>query len=347
MRYTVDVTTCLAFGHNLSTTLEASNETAIQRHLNVILPRLFKQLLTPFRRPRWLRARAVEAHVLALREEVRGFIARTREQLAQRPELRASPENLIQALVAASEDDKQGITDEDVSGNVLTMLLAGEDTTAHTLAWLFWLLSLNPQAVAGARAEVDAVLPADGVVRSIEQLVQLDEVEACASEAMRLKPVAPLIMSEAGEDAVVAGVLVPRGAMVACLLRPAAVDEVHFPDPQRFDPARWRAGDAGGKSLSSAKRVAMPFGAGPRICPGRYLALAEIKMVAAMLLANFELESVGAPGEGRAGRAARADDVARQSQDAAAAAGSCTGGAARAVLLESRRHTSTEKQETK
>jgi cytochrome P450 len=48
--------------------------------------------------------------------------------------------------------------------------------------------------------------------------------------------------------------------------------------------------------MSSAKRVSMPFGAGPRMCPGRYLAIAEIKMVAAMLLSNFEIEDVSAPG---------------------------------------------------
>jgi len=228
---------------------------------------------------------------------VRGFIAQTREQLAARPELRRQPENLIQALLAAAEDGNQGITDEDVSGNVLTMLLAGEDTTAHTLAWLFWLLHANPQAVAQARAEVDAVLPPGGLVRSTEELARLDQVEACANEAMRLKPVAPVIMNEVAEDAVVADVLVPRGAIVVCMMRPGGMDAKQFAQPSRFDPARWNA-DEGGKSMSAAKRATMPFGAGPRMCPGRYLAMAEIKMVTAMLLANFEVEEVSAPGGG-------------------------------------------------
>ncbi|NML43974.1 cytochrome P450 [Ramlibacter sp. G-1-2-2] len=295
MRYTVDVTTCLAFGHNLNT-LEASSETAIQQHLNVILPALFKRLLTPFELPRWMRNRSLRHHVVALRAEVQAFIARARAQLDERPELRERPENLIQALIAASQKGQQGITDEDVAGNVLTMLLAGEDTTAHTLAWLFWLLGRHPQAVAMARAEVDAVLPPDGVACSVEQLAGLDEVEACASEAMRLKPVAPLLMNEVGEDTEVAGVLVPKGAIVACLLRRPALDEGQFPDPQRFDPSRWRTGQPGAKSLSSAKRAVMPFGAGPRMCPGRYLAMTEVKMVTAMLLANFDLEFVGVPG---------------------------------------------------
>jgi cytochrome P450 len=296
MRYTVDVTTCLAFGHDLNT-LEASAENAIQQHLNVILPALFKRLLAPFALPAWLRDKSLDHHVLALREAVRGFIAQTREQLAARPELRERPENLIQALLAAAEDGQQGITDEDVSGNVLTMLLAGEDTTAHTLAWLFWLLNANPQAVAQARAEVDAVLAPGGLVRSTEDLARLDVVEACANEAMRLKPVAPVIMNEVAEDVVVGGVLVPRGAIVVCMMRPGGMDAKQFAQPQAFDPARWNA-EAGGKSMSAAKRATMPFGAGPRMCPGRYLAMAEIKMVTAMLLANFEVAEVCAPGGG-------------------------------------------------
>jgi cytochrome P450 len=81
-----------------------------------------------------------------------------------------------------------------------------------------------------------------------------------------------------------------------CLMRPAAVDERHFAQARAFRPERWLAGP----SLSSAKRVAMPFGAGPRICPGRYLALAEIKMVIAMLFASFRVESVTTPDGGDA-----------------------------------------------
>jgi cytochrome P450 len=98
-----------------------------------------------------------------------------------------------------------------------------------------------------------------------------------------------------GEDVVVADVLVPRGTIVVCVMRPGGMDAGQFPLPQQFDPSRWQA-EAGGKSMSAAKRATMPFGAGPRMCPGRYLAMAEIKMVAAMLLANFELVEVATPG---------------------------------------------------
>jgi cytochrome P450 len=68
-------------------------------------------------------------------------------------------------------------------------------------------------------------------------------------------------------------------------MRHGSLDERHFPGAGEFDPQRWLSG--------ADKRMSMPFGSGPRICPGRYLALLEIKMAMAMLLGSFEIESVG------------------------------------------------------
>jgi cytochrome P450 len=295
MRYTVDVTTGLAFGSNLNT-LEQSDDAAIQKHLNVIFPTLAKRVLAPVDFQHWLPDRETMRHVQALREAVSDFITKARAQLTAHPALREAPQNLIQALIAGRDREGSGLTDEDVSGNVLTMLLAGEDTTANTLAWMVWLLFNNPPALESARREVDGLLPSHGLVSSMEELSKLDEVEACAHEAMRLKPVAPLNIVEAAHDVVVGDVLVPKGAFVVCLMRPPGLDAAAFPDPSAFSPARWRsAKDGSVTALSSAKRVAMPFGAGPRICPGRYLAIAEIKMVAAMLLSGFDLTEVAAP----------------------------------------------------
>jgi cytochrome P450 len=295
MRYTVDVTTGLAFGHDLNT-IEQGDDVAIQQHLNFILPALFRRVLTPLDVEHWFPSREERAHVAALAVAVQGFIDRTRALLKERPELREKPENLIQSLVA-TRDAGGGLTDEVVSANVLPMLLAGEDTTATTLAWMLWLLRQNPGALAKARAEVDSVVGAGGLATSMEQLSRLDYVDACANEALRVKPVAPLIILQAAEDAEIDGVFAPAGTFVMCLMRMGGMDAARFPDPHAFTPERWLQGDdaAAGRMLSP-KRVVMPFGAGPRVCPGRYLALAEIKMVMAMLLANFDVRSVAADG---------------------------------------------------
>ena len=293
MRYTVDVTAGLAFGTDINT-LE-SDDDVIQNHLNKVFPAVFKRIVAPFVYWRWFKLpadRELGRSLHVIRQAVESFITQARSRIEREPARRTQPTNLIEAMIAARDTEGSGLDDTDVAGNVLTMLLAGEDTTANTLAWTIYLLSRNPQALERARKEVRGVLGAERVPRHYDQLAALPYVEACAHECMRLKPVAPLIMNEAVRDSVVAGVEVRKGEFVMCLMRLGATDARHFPQPQDYDPARWLADPAGVKAASSAKRVSMPFGAGPRLCPGRYLALLEMKMVLAMLLAGFEIQSV-------------------------------------------------------
>jgi cytochrome P450 len=293
MRYTVDVTAGLAFGADINT-LE-SEEEVIQSHLDKLLPALFKRIMAPVQYWRWFKLpadRRLDRHLEALRKTVQGFIAAARERIERDASLRARPTNLIEAMIAARDTPESGLSDTDVAENVLTMLLAGEDTTANTLAWMIWLLSGNPAALERARDEVRSVLGGERLPSRYEQLSALPFVEACANETMRLKPVVPQITSQAARDTVVAGIEIPAGTIVMCLMRPGAVDERHFPRAAEFDPARWLGDGGPARAAASAKRIAMPFGAGPRLCPGRYLALLEIKMVIAMLLAGFEIEAV-------------------------------------------------------
>ena len=91
---------------------------------------------------------------------------------------------------------------------------------------------------------------------------------------------------------------VPAGTLVMGVMRHDAVSERHLPGAAAFDPQRW-LGDA--KQAGVAKRLSMPFGAGPRICPGRYLALMEIKLAMAALLRHFDIAAVDTP-DGQAPR---------------------------------------------
>jgi len=226
---------------------------------------------------------------------VEGFVAQARARMAANPALAAHPHNLLEAMIAAADQPDSGIDDAQVMGNVLTMLLAGEDTTANTLAWMIHLLWQNPDALARATEEVRRVC-GDVKAPTLEQMAQLDYVEACAHETMRLKPVAPLMPQEVNRDVVVGDVQLRKGMVVVNLLRVDAVSEAHMPNPKAFLPQRWLGDEAhphGAAQLAqSAKRVSMPFGAGPRICPGRYLALLEMKMAMATLLGRFDITSV-------------------------------------------------------
>ncbi|GAB3653728.1 cytochrome P450 [Ramlibacter alkalitolerans] len=288
MRFTVDVIAGLAFGADIDTL--GNEQDPIQQHMDQIFPMVARRLLAPVPYWRWFklpRDRRLDAHLQALDAAVAGFIAAARERLQADPALRASPSNLIEAMLAAREQPGNALTDQDVAANVVTMLLAGEDTTANTLSWMLWLLCRDAGALRRAGEEVRAALGDERVPTCYEQMEHLPFVEACAHETMRLKPVAPLLPQQAARDTVLAGVAIPKGTMCIFLMRPGATDARYFEAPESFRPERWLGAEAG-----PGKRVAMPFGAGPRICPGRYLALLEIKVAMATVLGSFELEAV-------------------------------------------------------
>ena len=296
MRFTVDAIAGLAFGSEMNT-LE-SDEEAIQQHLDKIFPAVSRRMLSPLPYWRYLRLpadRRLERGVLAVNAAVQSFIGKARQRLKADPQLRQSPANLLEAMIIAADQADSGVDDHDVAGNVLTMLLAGEDTTANTLAWMLHLLQRNPLALQKVQDEVRGVAGGDGPdhVFTQDQLALLDYVEACAHETMRLKPVGPLNLVQALRDTTVANVRVPAGGMVWLVMRHDTVQEAHFINPDVFEPQRWLEESGSGAAPTSAKRVSMPFGAGPRVCPGRYLALLEMKMAIAMLFNSFDIESVG------------------------------------------------------
>jgi len=291
MRFTVDAIAGLAFGTDVNT-LE-SDDDIIQRHLDKVFPKLYTRIIAGL--PYWRifklpSDRALDRALAAVNTAIEGFIASARQQLAADPARRAAPQNLLEAMIVAADQPGSGIGDDQVAGNVMTMLLAGEDTTANTLAWCIWLLHEHPQALARATAEARSVM-ADGGPVTLEHLSRLDYIEACTHETMRLKPVAPQLPLQAVKDTVVGDVAVPAGQVLINLMRHDSVDDAFMPEAQAFKPERWLGEQ--GLSPTSAKRMSMPFGAGPRMCPGRYLALQEMKMVLLTLLTRFDIESVG------------------------------------------------------
>lgn len=295
MRYTVDTIAGLAFGAKVNT-LESEGD-IIQKHLDKIFPAMFNRMFALLPTWRYLPSRADRELTVALREVMKavdGFVAQARERMAREPALRAHPDNLLEAMIAAADQPDSGIDDSQVAGNVLTMLLAGEDTTANTLAWMIYLLWSNPDTLALASAEVRRVC-GDARDLTIEQIAQLDYVEACAHETMRLKPVAPQIGFQTLKDTVVGDVQVPKGTMILSVMRVDGVSEEHVTNAAAFMPERWLEGNDPSLNATSPKRVSMPFGGGPRICPGRYLALLEMKVAMATLLGRFDIVALDTP----------------------------------------------------
>jgi cytochrome P450 len=292
MRYTVDTIAGLAFGARVDTL--SRDDDVIQQHLDKIFPAMTRRMFAPLPLWRWFPSQAdreLERSLVAVKQAVADFIAQARARLAADPARRDNPHNLLEAMITAADQPDSGIDDSQVAGNVLTMLLAGEDTTANTIAWMIHLLWAHPQALAQATAEVRRVCTGTEVP-TLEMIEQLEYVEACCHETMRLKPVAPLLPQQALKPTVLGGVQIDTGMVVMGLMRVDSVSDAHVPNAAQFDPQRWLGDGRPGQAASAAKRISMPFGAGPRICPGRYLALLEMKMAMAVLLQQFDIERV-------------------------------------------------------
>jgi len=287
MRYSVDVTTQFAFGYDANTLETGDGE--MQRHMNLIFDRLNRRLTSPVAYWRWtplLRDHKLDHAVQEVQRFAHRLIDQARDRIAANPELKSAPTNLIEALLVSRAEDGRPYSDEEVYGNAIVALLAGEDTTANTLAWIIHLLTQNPGVQRHLQTEADEVLGNSPLWDALDQARSLRFTDAVANEGMRLKPVAPLLVFCATRDCQLGALEVPKGCHVFLLNQYMASQESAYAEAQRFWPERWLAADAS----RIENQPPMPFGSGPRLCPGRNLALMEIKSVLAMIAKHFTLE---------------------------------------------------------
>lgn len=289
MRFTVDVTTELAFGLDVNTV--ETDGPVIQQKLDKVFPILNWRVNAPFPYWRYLRLpkdRELDRALVDIQAQVNSMIADVRRRMEADPTLFQAPTNFLEAIIAAKETEGIEFSDADIFGNVCTLLLAGEDTTANTIAWAINYFIEYPSHFARARAEVDTALAGAALPQEIEQTAQLPFIEAFYNETMRLKPVAPLNAMEPLEDIEVNGYRIPKGTIIMMLTRRIAVDDARFGHAAEFDPDRWLKSEAE-RGCPHDTSAFVPFGSGPRFCPGRNLALLEIRTVLAMLCRNFEV----------------------------------------------------------
>ena len=290
-RFTVDVTVLLTFGYDINT-IEQDGD-VIQQKLDLIFPAIVRRMLSLFPTWRYLRSpkdRELDRSLADMRAWLQQLTDAARARLLKEPERRERPANFIEAMLAARDDEGKPFSDEVIFGNLMTMLLAGEDTTANTLAWAVHELFDCRQASDALRREAIEVLGSAEAPGSVDQANALLFAGAVANETMRLRPVAPLNFVEALVDTVVGDLAIPKGVELALLTRPPAIEPANFHEPEAFSPERWLASGEGAHNVGAH----MPFGSGPRICPGRSLALVEMNTVLSMLYKNFEIERVGA-----------------------------------------------------
>jgi cytochrome P450 len=198
--------------------------------------------------------------------------------------------DLLSMLLTAQDDegDGGGMADLQLRDEVITIFLAGHETTANTLTWTWHLLSDHPEIESRLHHELDHKLA--GRLPTVEDLPHLRYTEMVITEALRLYPPAWIMGRRALKDYQLGPYVVPAGSIV--IMSPYVMhhDDRYFPDPFRFDPDRWTP-----EAKASRPQFSFfPFGGGPRRCIGEGFAWTEAIMVIATLAPRWNLRR--APG---------------------------------------------------
>lgn len=193
--------------------------------------------------------------------------------------------DLLSMLLLAQDTEGDGgqMTDEQLRDEVMTIFLAGHETTANALTWTWYLLSQNPGAEAKLHEEIDEVL--GGRLPTFADVTQLKYTEMVLAESMRLYPPAWALGRLALTDCEIGGYVVPRKSLVLMSQFVMHRDPRYFPEPLRFDPQRWTAEARELRPQFSY----FPFGGGPRRCIGEGFAWMEGVLLIAALAQQWQM----------------------------------------------------------
>jgi len=193
---------------------------------------------------------------------------------------------LSMLMLARDEDGGAGMSDRQLRDEVMTLLLAGHETTANALSWTFYLLARNPEAEAGLHRELDDVL--GGRVPSVDDLPRLRYAENVLAESMRLFPPAWVVGRRSLKDQELGGARLAAGSLVMSSPYLMHRDARFFPDPLRFEPDRFTPEARAARPKFSY----FPFGGGARACIGEPFAWMEGVLVLATIAQQWRLRLV-------------------------------------------------------
>mgnify|MGYP003883947805 CR=1 FL=1 len=233
--------------------------------------------------PDWVPG-AHRRRVDTLREEldtlIFGLVARARREGTD------GRVDLLARLLAARDDDGHAMSDEQLRDELLTLFLAGHETTALALSYTLWLLAEHPEVLAQVHDELDEVLagalPVAGDTRRLPVLMSV------VKESLRLYPPAWAMGRQASAPVQVGEQVIPAGDQITVAPWVVHRDPRWWVGPSRFRPARWRNGE----TADLPRFAYFPFGGGERVCVGQHFAMMEIVLVLATLLQKRSVRAV-------------------------------------------------------
>lgn len=224
---------------------------------------------------------------LAFRKARRQLDQVVYEIIAARRRSGSDQSDLLGMLLAArGQDSDGGMTDHQLRDEIMTLLLAGHETTATALTWIWYLLSTHPVHLRRLQAELERVL--SGRLPSVDDLSALEYNRMVVQESLRLYPPIWIIGRRAIEDDRIGDYTIPAGAVVLFSQYAIHRHPAFWENPVAFDPERFSAE----RSTGRHPYAYFPFGGGPRLCIGDRLAMLEIQLVLATILQHYTLDRV-------------------------------------------------------
>jgi cytochrome P450 len=242
--------------------------------------------------PAWLPLpgeKAFRSAILTLDESMSRLLSGRRASGERRKDL------LSLLLDARDPDTGEAVSDRQLRDELITLFIAGNETTAITMTWAMYLLGRHPDIEAKVRAEVKEVL--GDRLPNFEDLPRLRYTKMVIQEALRLYPTSWILPRLAAADDEVGGYQIPKGATVIVSQYIMHHHPSLWPNPEVFDPERFTPENLEGRP----RHAFMPFGAGPRLCIGDQFAIMEAQFILAMMTQRFRARlAPGARGEHKA-----------------------------------------------
>ncbi|CEG47011.1 cytochrome P450, putative [Plasmopara halstedii] len=306
LRYTFDVFGEIGFGTTMNSMNGAFQPFAqAMDEVQFLAGKRFKQPMWYWKLRRWLNIgdeKKIKENVRVIDEHLMGIIAnaierrrhRVEEQKAGRPVAQAD-KDIVSIVLANMESSGRPVDPVEVRNIAIASIIAGRDTTAECMAWLFHMFSQNPNAEVRLRSELFTKIPKlrtdKHYIPTVTDVNSVPYLEACIRELLRLYPSAPLITTHCIKDTVFPdGTFVPANTDIGiAIFSCGRLTSVWGDDALDFKPERFIDSLTGEIIPMSATKFAA-FSAGPRICVGQTLAFIETKIVIANIVARFTMK---------------------------------------------------------
>lgn len=191
--------------------------------------------------------------------------------------------DILSSLLMARDENNEGMTDQEIRDEVVTLLRASHKNTPTALLWVWYLLARHPKVEANLVAELETIL--GGRLPHFADLPHLRYLDMVIKESMRLYPLYPIVGREAMRDYEIGGYGIPKGAQVMVSAWLMHHDPRYFDEPETFKPERW----ADNLEKRLPKFAYFPFGGGPRLCVVKAYAIMEMMLLVATISQRFRL----------------------------------------------------------